>query len=316
MFVQLTNCFEGGFTRSFGSTIGNYFVDQCWNALAPLVDRQFGNGDRCNALCSWWWSWCFCSQSLHNLNGWKSNRFHLNVELKKILRKTILLTLFLIYSRVTSGNESHCLWYCSVMEASLLVRWFFNCRPAAVRATELQLMLANTSDNAFKNSAMFVAAACSKNCRAANNSFWSKIGTKKRNKRHYRNKLKHLCPMLIHHQTINVTEHKQHFRTQNTIRVRIIGENTRLSCTTVLTKHAKNTLLEIATVWQQTAHMNFFSFVFIKPYRTVDLTYSVCCLAVAQYKLQQKANFYMKKLKFYPKNNPLTQIRCGFQLFA
>lgn len=92
------------------------------------------------------------------------------------------LTLVLIYSRMASGNESHCLWYCSVMEASLLVRWFLSCKPAAVLATELHETFANTSDNAFKNSAIFVAAACSKNCFAACNSFWSKFDKCKNNK--------------------------------------------------------------------------------------------------------------------------------------
>lgn len=88
---------------------------------------------------------------------------------------SIQLTLLLMYSRIASGNESHCLWYCSVMEASLLVRWFLSCKPAAVRATELHEIFANTSDNAFRNSARFVAAACSRNCFAADNSFWSRV---------------------------------------------------------------------------------------------------------------------------------------------
>lgn len=89
-------------------------------------------------------------------------------------------TLFFIYSRETSGNSSHLLWYWSVMVTSLLVRWFFNCRPAAVLATELQFMFANTSDSALRNSEMFDWAACSKNVLAANNSFGSMFARRQR----------------------------------------------------------------------------------------------------------------------------------------
>lgn len=83
-----------------------------------------------------------------------------------------------MYSRIISGIDSHRIRYSCATSASLLVKWFLSWRPAAVRATGLYDVLTSTSDNAFRNSGKFDAAACSKYVFAANSSFLSVNGQK------------------------------------------------------------------------------------------------------------------------------------------
>lgn len=83
------------------------------------------------------------------------------------------LTFFLMTSRIISGIDSHLFRYSWATSASLLVKWFLSCKPAAVRATGLYATLTSTSDNALKKSGKFATAACSKYVFAAKSSFLS-----------------------------------------------------------------------------------------------------------------------------------------------
>lgn len=77
---------------------------------------------------------------------------------------------------MSGGNCSHrSVYSCFVLE-SLLVRWFFNWSPAAMRATSLYWGCTMISERAFRKPGRFEAAACSKYVLAMDNSFLSAGG--------------------------------------------------------------------------------------------------------------------------------------------
>lgn len=82
----------------------------------------------------------------------------------------------LMYSRMSGGNWSHRSVYSRLMLGSLLVRWFFNCRPAAIRDTSLHWCCTIMSESAFRKPGRLEAAACSRYVFAIDSSFLSARG--------------------------------------------------------------------------------------------------------------------------------------------
>lgn len=102
-----------------------------------------------------------------------SKKWKYFISLRNGKQKYLKLTFFLMYPRMSSGSCSQLAWNLSFTVSSLLVSWFFSCKPAAIRETGEFPGCDNTSERALRNSGWLLDAACSRKRWAASNSFLS-----------------------------------------------------------------------------------------------------------------------------------------------
>ena len=76
----------------------------------------------------------------------------INEAIFKLCKSKMVLTFILTTAFTSSGIWSHLCWNCSLTLGSFEVSWFFNWRPACIRATTELLPTFSTSDKVFKNS--------------------------------------------------------------------------------------------------------------------------------------------------------------------